>query len=486
MHILVIDDDSISLSSLGDTLVMLGHEPVLCDHAEAALTICKDRFFPIIVTDIRMPVMDGLELLKRLKAMPESAESDVIMVTGHGDVETAITALRHGAYDFLKKPLDARELSAVIERSAEHQALRWENKELSFHCDRIVEEATGELRRNLDHVRRTLRSVVGIGDVLATSEVMKRVLEDARLYHDNPDVSVLIEGETGTGKEVVARLIHFGEEGADTPFIDLNCSVISENLFESELFGYEAGSFTGGARQGAKGKLEAAGKGTLFLDEIGELPLHIQPKLLRVLQERSFFRVGGIKKRPFQARIVCATNRNLERMVEQGEFRRDLYHRFKIGYIHLPPLRERPEDIDALAALFIMKEAKNKGKKFREISPGALEILRAYSWKGNIRELKNSIERAILVHSDTVLKPEHLAFLHETSGNGNRSPQAAIVTDTGSLRLPESPFNLDDYLEGIKRDIVEQAVAKFRGNKTRAAKYLGWDRNKIYRLLDLQ
>jgi len=482
VKILVVDDEAISLSSLGDTVSMLGHEPVLCGSAEHALELCRETFFPVIVTDIRMPGMDGLELLERIKETPATAESDVIMVTGHGDVETAIQALRSGAYDFLRKPLDAREFIAVVERSAEHQSLRQENIERTYHCDKRIEEATEDLRREVDGMRRMLRQVAGVGDVVAVSSSMQEVLRNTRLYHENHDVTVLIEGETGTGKEIVARCIHFGEEAATTPFVDINCSVISENLFESELFGYESGAFTGSHRAGAKGKLEAAGDGTVFLDEIGDLPLHFQPKLLRVLQERTFYRVGGIKKRELRARIVCATNQDLAEMVEQGLFRRDLYHRLKIGYIHIPPLRERREDILPLAELFLGQQAQLKGRAFQRLSRGGAELLRGQEWKGNVRELKNAIERALLMHDGPELLPEHLEFLH--GGGAAARPMPLALPDLAGLQLPDEGLNLDDYLHALKREIVLQAVARFDGNKSKAAEFLGWDRNKIYRLLD--
>ena len=483
MRLLIVDDDEISLASLSDIATMLGHEPVVCADAASALDRCREEFFPTIITDIRMPGMDGLELLQRLKDTPRTADTDVIMITGHGDVEVAITALRHGAYDFLRKPLDVRELAAAIERSAEHQFLRMENRELSEACDNRVREATEDLLEDLSAMRQLLRKVAGIGDVVAASESMKAILKEARMYNSNPGVPVLLEGETGTGKEIVARLIHFGEQGTDTPFVDINCSAISGNLFESELFGYEAGAFTGGSSKGARGKLEAANGGTLFLDEIGDMPLSIQPKMLRVLEDGSFYRVGGLKKRSFGARVVCATNRDLHGMVEAGEFRRDLYHRLKIGHIRIPPLRDRPEGIRALAQLFLENEAKAKKKRFRSISVKAMDLLMSCEWRGNVRELKNAVERAVLMHDDEVVQPEHLDFLDSAGTNRSASMRLDLLK-AGELALPDQGFDLDAFIEGIKHRVVAQAVERFGDNKTKAAEYLGWDRNKIYRLLD--
>jgi DNA-binding NtrC family response regulator len=482
MRILIVEDDDISMSSLSDITVMLGHEPVTCKDAVSALERCTAEFFPTIVTDIRMPGMDGMELLRRVKDSPASCDSDVIMITGHGDVEMAITALRCGAYDFLRKPLDVRELAAAIERSVEHQALRHENRELAFHCDRRVEEAVEDLRRDLDDARSLLRQVAGIGQVVAASAPMKRILADTKLYHENPDVPVLIEGETGTGKEIVARLIHFGDLATGTTFVDINCSAIAENLFESELFGYEAGAFTGSSSKGLRGKIEAAKGGTLFLDEIGDLPLPIQPKLLRVLEDRTFYRVGGLKRRQFEGRIVCATNRDLHAMVEEGTFRRDLFHRLKIGHIAIPPLRERKEDITALALLFLKTESEAKKKQFQSISPQAVDLLLSRPWLGNARELKNAIERAVLTHDGLTLRPEHLDFLQPVAPAAvARGP--ALLNNGSAVEFPEQPIQLDEFIEGIKRRIVLQAVEKFGQNKSKAAEFLGWDRNKIYRLL---
>jgi DNA-binding NtrC family response regulator len=483
MKILIVDDEAISLSSLGDMIAMLGYEPVMCADAGTALKHCAEAYFPVIITDVCMPGIDGLEFLDRVKKTSVTSSSDVIIITGYGEIETAVKALRLGAYDFLKKPLDARELAAVVERSVEHQALLLENRELSQHSDRRIKEATDDLQRDLEDAREKLRKVTGVGNIVTSSPCMKQIIADARLYHDNTDVPVLIEGETGTGKEIVARLIHYGEDGYKAPFVDINCSAISENLFESELFGYEPGAFTGSDRKGSKGKLEVAGKGSVFLDEIGDLPLHIQPKLLRVLESRTFYRVGGIRKIPLEARIICATNCNLEKMVEEGTFRRDLYHRLKIGYFTILPLRQRKEDIVPLAQLFLEEEAKAKKKRFKCVSRAALDLLKSYAWRGNVRELKNVIERAVLVNDDTELRTEHLDFLEAKPAGAAGWSRSASLFDLADVALPEEPFDLDVFLDDLKRQIVTKAVDRYGSNKTQAAKFLNWDRNKIYRLL---
>ena len=483
MQILVIDDNSNSLQSLCLVLKDLGHEPRGMDDPLSALAVARKEFFPLIITDIRMPGMDGLDLLAELKRDPLAGKSDIVLITGHADMATAVEALRRGAYDYLNKPINARELASVVDRSAERQTLVAENLALRTDMEAHVSQATAEIKKDLDSARRALRQVEGIGFVIAESPVLLRLMREALIMHAEPSVPVLIEGETGTGKEVLARHIHNGEGVAESPFMAINCAAIPHELFESELFGHEAGAFTGSRAEGAMGKLEQAGKGTLFLDEVAELPLSLQPKLLRVLEERSFYRVGGMKKRLFSARIVCAGNRDMADMVEKGAFRRDLYHRLRVGHLYIPPLRERKEDIGPLAEYFLRREAERKKKTFGGIAPETLAILHEYRWPGNVRELENSIERAVLMHEGTVLLPEHMDFLRNQPGAVPASPPAAQQPLPGPcaapLRLPEQPFQL----EGLVDALIEAAMEKFAGNKTKAAQYLGISRFSLHRRL---
>jgi len=327
---------------------------------------------------------------------------------------------------------------------------------------------------------------------------MIRLMREALIMHSAPSVPVLIEGETGTGKEVLARRIHNGDSVADTPFMAVNCAAIPQELFENELFGHEAGAFTGSRAEGVAGKLEQAGKGTLFLDEVAEMPLHLQPKLLRVLEERSFYRVGGMKKRNFTARIVCAGNRDIADMVEKGAFRRDLYHRLRVGHLLIPPLRERGEDIRSLAEYFLHREAERKKKAFSGFAPETLAILYDYPWPGNVRELENTIERAVLMHDGELLLPGHVDFLFggraraEVSQPPAAGPATNLVStvstaspvldlhNPGALILPEASFQLDDLIDAV----VAAAMEKFAGNKTKAAAYLGISRFALHRRLD--
>jgi DNA-binding NtrC family response regulator len=485
VRILVVDDDRHSLQSLCMVLRDLGHEPTGLHDPLLVVEEARRHFYPLVITDIRMQGMDGISLLSTLKGDPEIRHSDVVLITGHGDMVTAVEALRKGAYDYLNKPINARELAAVVERSAEHQALLIENYELRHNLEAEVSRATADLQEDLALARHRLREVEGIGLIIAESPAMRDILREAQILHTDPSVPVLIEGETGTGKEIVARFIHYGEGTTDVPFLAINCAAIPHELFESELFGHEAGAFTGSRASGAPGKLEQAGKGTLFLDEVAEMPLSLQPKLLRVLQDRSFFRVGGVKKRSFGARIVCAGNRDMAEMVENGSFRRDLYHRLRVGYIRIPPLRERHEDIPALAEHFLRREAEKKRKNFTNIEPAALAALIRYPWPGNIREMENTIERAVLMHEGTVLQLSHLQFQGKAAPDGGAAgaaPERGEDLTPPSFALPEDHLDLEAHVDAL----IQAALTRFQGNKSKAAEYLGISRFALRRRLQGQ
>jgi DNA-binding NtrC family response regulator len=435
-----------------------------------------------------MPGMDGLSLLSAIKADTPTLRSDVVLITGHGDMATAVDALRKGAYDYLNKPINARELSAVVDRCAERQALLKENSLLRNNMEEIVSRVAEDMRRDLDKARRRLREIEGIGIVIAESPAMRRLMHESLILHSDPTVPVLIEGETGTGKEIFARYIHYGDGGVETPFMAINCAAIPHELFESELFGHEPGAFTGSRADGAPGKLEQAGKGTLFLDEVVEMPLTLQPKLLRVLEERSFYRVGGIKKREFSARIVCAGNRSMADMVEKGTFRRDLYHRLQVGHLFIPPLRVRLEDIRPLAEHFLQREALRKKRNFAGIDSLAMETLEHYPWPGNVRELENTLERAVLMNDGTLLLPSHIQFLFQrrsdasvTQTPAETTPPCARNLDIAAdqIELPQAPMNLDSHIDAV----IMAAMKRFDGNKSKTADYLGISRFALHRRL---
>ena len=313
----------------------------------------------------------------------DSRRSDFVLFTGYGNMKTAIEALRAGAYDYLLKPIDAQELDLVVQKIEEHQVLLRDNDRLTSAFEAEVEGATQETKKEINLIRRSYNDSV-IGQVGAFSRKMRGILEVARKYHTERSIPVLIEGETGTGKEIIARVIHYRDDGhgTATPFIDVNCAALAPSLIESELFGYEPGAFTGSLAKGQWGKIDAAAGGTLFLDEIGELLPELQAKLLRVIQEKEYYRVGGIKKIKTDVRIICATNIDLETKVKEGAFRRDLYYRLKVGHIILPPIRERSEEIVPLAKMFLRDFARRRGKKFKDITPAACSALAKYLWPG--------------------------------------------------------------------------------------------------------
>lgn len=406
------------------------------------------------------------------------------MFTGYADIESAVAALRAGAYDYLRKPVDAQELALTIDRVAEHQALLRENKKLTEKFQNEVCAATEETRRELSYVKRALAESV-IGKVGIFGETTCRLLELAERFHADRSMPVLIQGETGVGKEIIAKAIHYGlTMGAveTRPFVDINCSALTPSLFESEMFGYEAGAFTGSATRGAKGKFDMAQNGTLFLDEVGEIPLALQAKLLRVLQEKEFYRVGGLKKITTDIRIICATNVPLEEQVEKGKFRQDLYYRLKVGEIIVPPLRERKDEIVPLATALLLDAARQKKKRFQQVSAAAAGLLREYPWPGNIRELKNVMEYVAFAYDADELDTHHIAnLLGEELRNQvfNKVLGANAARQELVLPFPPGGYSLKNFAD----DIVDAVLAAHNGNQAAAANYLGISlRALFYRL----
>jgi len=359
--ILIVDDNTANLKVIAKHLKEHDFEIVVARNGEAGLKRAKFSKPDLILLDIVMPDMNGFEVCEKLKALPETRDIPVIFLSMKTEISDIIRGFELGAADYITKPFQREELLARVNV---HVRLR------------LTEKA---LRESLESLRRTHKAVrvaAGIDDIVAVSRGMKNVLKNAMTYHESPDIPVLIEGETGTGKELVARMIHYGRGEVTTPFVALNVSAMVPDLFESELFGYAPGTFTGGSPKGKSGKLAMTEDGTLFLDEIGELPLYLQPKLLRVLQERYYYRVGGARKHPFNGRVLCATNRNLQALAKRKSFRTDLYYRVRVGYLHIPPLRERPEDIGPLAELFLSRVAvrrENTPKKTLSRSHEAVE-----------------------------------------------------------------------------------------------------------------
>jgi two-component system, NtrC family, response regulator AtoC len=478
MRILLVDDDQPGRELLADFLEeQLGHEVTQCENGHEAFAAFEKSPFPLVITDIQMPVMDGMQLLKRLKATDEGSQSDVVLITGFGDMNSAVQALRSDAYDYLAKPVNLQELEAVVAKIAEHQSLLKENEELTRHFKQKVNEATRMTRSRLDSLQKAYADVVGVGDVGVFSDKMREVLSLAERFHHDRSVPVLIQGETGTGKDVAARMVHYGPGDVlvTSPFVSINCAAISANLFESELFGYEGGAFSGAKRSGQPGKLEMAEGGSVFLDEIGELSLEIQPKLLHVLEKREFYRVGGVKKIKLDARIICATNRNLLHEVREGAFRQDLFFRLNVAKIELPPMRERRQELEPLAAMFLTKIAGQKKSRFASFSADAVKILEAHPWPGNVRELINTIERVVLLYDDTVVRPEHLAFLAAENVFASDGMAAADEGDGLRIEFPEDKLSMKE----VEMRVIRKAMEKFGDNKSRVATYLGLSRNTL-------
>lgn len=483
MNILLVEDDGYSREYLTNFLQDLGHQVVECENGLEALEAFKSREFHMVLSDIKMPKMSGIELLREIKAINSEHEAEIILFTGHGDLQSAIEALRAGAYDYLLKPINIKELAIVVERVSQHLALKRDNKVLTESFNEEVKSATEDTRKELSRLRKAYATVVGVGDIEVFSDSMSQVFRQAAKYHADRSVPVLIQGETGTGKEVLARYIHYGNAEVVEPFIDINCAALNPSIFESELFGYEAGAFTGGVSRGQKGKFDLAQGGTIFLDEISELPDGLQAKLLRVLQEKEFYRVGGLKKIKTDVRIICATNADIERYVEEGRFRRDLYYRLNVGRLFLPPLRERKEDILPLAKTFLKNYARKSKKRFRNIPNETAQVLLSYSWRGNVRELKNTMEWVALMHDNVELKPNHLGILKSTNYIGSNVPEQlpiSIRDETIDFSLPPDSFDLKKF----EQKIVLKAMEIYNGNKAKTARYLGISRRILYGYID--
>src|SRR4051795_6431586 len=399
-HLLIVDDEANTLASLSRAFRLAGHEATVCDNAGRALELAKSQSFDLIFSDVVMPGKDGLTLLEELKQ--QGLSTPVVMMSGQAHIEMAVRATRLGALDFLEKPISTDKLLLTVENALKLQRLEREN--------------------------RQLRQRLGRHEIVWKGEAMRRVMAQVERVAAS-ETRVCILGETGTGKELIARALHERSPRRDGPFITLNCAAVPAELIESELFGHEKGSFTGAASRHI-GKFEQATDGTLFLDEIGDMPLAMQAKLLRVLEQGEVERIGGDKPTRVNVRVVVATHRQLEEQVKQGNFRQDLFHRIFVFPIVLPPLRERPEDIPALAAHFAAQIVKQNSWKEITFSPEALQALQAHSWPGNIRELRNVVERLLLfAEGDTVTPATVQAALpSQAMGGGN-----AVFSGTGTL-----------------------------------------------------
>lgn len=443
--ILVVDDESAQRQILSGHLKQKGFSILEAASGEDAYKIVNDKLVDIIITDFKMPGLSGLDLLKKVKV--NNPEVAIVIVTAFGTIEMAVQAMKEGAYDYLTKPVDLDELDLLIKRIVERQQLLSENR---FLKEQLVDKYK-------------------LSGIVADSKKMEDVLNVAVRVADSK-ASVLIRGESGTGKEILAKAIHFASPRSEKPFIAVSCAALNENLLESELFGHEKGAFTGADKQ-RRGRFELANEGTLFLDEIGDLPISTQIKLLRVLQEEQFERVGGSQTITVDVRIIAATNRDIEKLISEGKFREDLFYRINVVKIEIPPLYERKEDIPPLIDFFIDKFIKDTNKKKAEFSKEALNVLMKYNYPGNIRELENIVHHSIVLSRNEIISTDDLPI-------GIKS-----LTSEENMSSPSYPLTLPEQVESLEKKLVMEALQKTNKNQSKAAKLLGIsERNLRYKL----
>ncbi len=439
--VLIIDDEEAIRSSLKMILEYEGYECVLAANGEAGLKIAERENPDLVFLDIKMPQVDGMEVLKRLKAA--DGAPPVVMISGHADVATAFEASKLGAFDFLEKPLESERVLVVTRNALSHKTLEKENRRLKLAFEdkyRMVGKSTA-----LDKVGEAIRRAAPT------------------------NATVLIMGESGVGKELVARAIHRNSLRKDEAFVQVNCAAIPEELIESELFGHEKGSFTG-ATEKQIGKFELADKGTIFLDEVGDMSQRTQAKVLRVLQEGEVERIGSQKTIKVDVRVIAATNKNLEEEIEKGEFREDLYFRLSVIPVRVPPLRERTEDIPVLVQHFVQEFSVANNFRSKAISPAAMEALKRHPWRGNVRELRNTIERLMIMVEGETVEPDDLSEVLRKPGGASGAPDAA-----GSLR---------DFKESAERTFLVQKLRENEWNISATANAIGTPRSNLYKKLE--
>ena len=437
-RILVVDDERSMRELLAIVLRRDGYDVILAENGRTALNVLEREPIDLLISDIKMSDMSGVDVLRAAKGIDQDILG--IMITAFASTETAVEALRMGAYDYLSKPFNVDELKIVVRNALERRQLRQENVLL----------------------KRALQTSHQFSNIVGRSEPMLDVFKLIETVAPT-NSTILVTGESGTGKELVARAIHFNSLRRDQPLVAVNCGALPEPLLESELYGHMRGSFTG-ASSNKKGLIEVADRGTIFLDEISEMSPMMQVKLLRVLQERKYRRVGGVEELDADIRVIAATNQELIKLVADGRFREDLFYRINVIQVHLPPLRERQEDIPLLAEHFLTKYREQMGKEISSISQDAMACLAAYEWPGNIRELENAIERAVALESSSAILPESLA---------NHMRGHVPTNGSQPTRLPTAGFDLEAHVETVERDYIAQALKQAGGKQSRAAKLLG-------------
>ncbi len=439
--ILLVDDEKNTREGLKWALESTGAEIFLAENGEDALMKLGTIPVDMIISDLKMPKLDGMELLDH--AREENPESEFVMLTGHGTVETAVEAMKKGAFDYLIKPVNIDELQLLVERCFEQRALKQENERL----------------------RKEVNERYGFDSIVGHSPQMENIFEKIRQVAPTK-ANVLVQGETGTGKELIAKAIHFNSPRKRKPFIAVNCGALTQTLLESELFGHEKGAFTGAVKQ-KPGRFEMANGGTIFLDEIGETTPELQVRLLRVLQESEFERVGGTKPVKVDVRVIAATNRDLKKEVELGNFREDLYYRLNVIRIDIPPLRERPDDISLIAGHFLKHFNDEHGKSL-SLNPKTMSLLQNYHWPGNVRQLRTIMESSVILTSGKEINPKNLP-------DEIRSETAPA----NSIRL-----RVGMTVSDAERELIKATLAEYGGNKAKAARTLGLGRKTLYRKLE--
>ena len=457
MTVLVIDDDAHIRSSIGKFLIARGHTVIEAADGEKGVEVVESQAVDIVITDVKMPGMDGFEVLRRVRSV--APETEVIVITGVKEAENAFRALREGAFDFFNKPFKVEDLNAAIQRTVRYQVLRKETSRMQTRLDRLVAQE---------------RERGGLNAIIGESEVVVKMKAQIKQVAATGHTTVLIVGETGTGKELVARAVHSESDRAGGPFIPVNCSAIPSNLFESAFLGHKMGAFTD-AKTDQKGHFELAHEGTLFLDEIGDMPLEMQVRLLRTLEDRCIRPVGGSSEIPVDVRVVAATNRSLTAAVEEGNFREDLYYRLNVFTIQVPPLRERAGDVLFLAQHFLADYARDLRKPLMWFSREAEDLLQQQVFPGNVRMLKNAVERAAILCGDGEVDAEDLGFdLVENSSITEISsmPAESVVVDQVVQSLSEKQMNLP----AVEKALIQEALRRTGGNQAHAAEILGISR----------
>ena len=444
-RILVIDDEGKMRRVLEMSLSEQGYKIYLAENGEEGIKVLQEKDVDLVITDMKMPGIDGLKVLERAKEL--DPDCPVILMTAYGTVETAVKAMKEGAYDYILKPFELEEMNVLVEKALRLTRVIRENRVLK-------EELKG---------RYEFQNIVGRSRLM--QDVFKFINQVA------PTTStVFIYGETGTGKELVARAIHYQSPRREEPFVPVNCAAIPETLLESELFGFLKGAFTG-AHTNKIGRFETAHRGTIFLDEIGDMPMSLQAKILRVLQEKSFEKVGGTESIKVDVRIIAATNTDLKTALHKGTFREDLYYRLNVFPVYLPPLRERKEDISLLAHYFLKRYNKVFGKDIKEISPEFIEFLLEHHWPGNVRELENIMERAIVLASGSILKPEALSFYVK------KGDKAGLWKGANYSAAKER------VLDSFEKDYLTHLLKTAHGNISEASRIAQIDRKNLYQKL---